>query len=230
MATWLVHLRIADYFMNNIFIPNETEFVVGSVAPDCGYGKKDSFGEFTPPPSVTHWTPTGRKIDCRYKDFYGEYLKNAENDDDFSFYLGYYVHLLTDIMWSSKIYLPTREIYREQYAKNPEFLKVIKVDWYDLDHKFLRDNPNFKPFKLLAEKRTVKDYLPYYEKNQLTVQIHSIVNFYRSNLGKENLDRKYKYLDEKTAANFISCACALIYADLERKNIIDVAGTPKVSA
>lgn len=217
MATWMVHLRIADYFINKFDMIDHSEFAAGSVAPDCGYGEKDSFGEFTPPPSVTHWSPTGRKCDCRYKDFFDIYLKNKPNDKAFSFFLGYYIHLITDIMWSSRMYQPTLNRYKDEYSKNPEFLKVIKVDWYDLDHKFLREHPNFYPFRLLKRKRYVRDYLPYYEKNQLTTQTRFIVDFYDENMNKENLYRKYLYLNEEQMNNFIECACCLIELDLTKK-------------
>lgn len=220
MATWVVHLRIADYLLKTIPGISAAEFVAGSVAPDCGYGKKDSIGEFIPPPSVTHWTATGNKKDCRYKEFYSKYLRGRRKDADYWFFFGYYVHLITDIMWSSTIYMPTREKYSAQYAKNPEFLKEIKVDWNDLDHKFIRDNPNFKPLEILSAGERVKDYLPYYEKNQLTVQIKYIVDYYNENMGKENLDRKYTYLTMEDVDAFISSAIDVIKMDLAEKNLI----------
>ena len=66
MATWGVHLRVARCFIDNLIAKKyHREFVIGSVAPDCGYGVKDSFGEFTPPPKITHWSPSGMKLDCR---------------------------------------------------------------------------------------------------------------------------------------------------------------------
>ena len=43
MATWGVHLRVARCFIDNLIAKNIREFVIGSVAPDCGYGVKDSF-------------------------------------------------------------------------------------------------------------------------------------------------------------------------------------------
>lgn len=220
MATWVVHLRIADYLLKTIKDISSAEFVAGSVAPDCGYGKKDSIGEFIPPPSVTHWTATGNKKDCRYKEFYAKYLRGRRKDSDYWFFFGYYVHLITDIMWSSCVYMPTRDKYAEEYTKDPEFLKKIKVDWNDLDHKFLRDNPRFKPLEILAACGHVKDYLPYYEKNQLTVQIKYIVDYYNKNKGKENLDRQYTYLTMNKVDNFIQCAKELIKMDLEKKRLI----------
>lgn len=229
MATWMVHLRIADYFLNTMPWLNASEFVAGSVAPDCGYGKKDSFGDFNPPPSVTHWSPTGRKCDCRYKDFFNKYIKNKPLDKIRSFYLGYYVHLVTDIMWSSRMYLPTLQIYKTEYAKNPEFLKVIKEDWYDLDHKFLRSHADFYPFRILEQKTSVYDYLPYYEKGQLTKQIRTIVDFYLENKQKDNLDREYIYLNSMQMDNFIECACYLITLDLIKKNILSEEDSKKLA-
>ena len=88
MATWGVHLRVARLFLEEIDKKHHREFVIGSVAPDCGYGVKDSFGEFTPPPTITHWSPSGMKRDCRYKDFFNTNL-TGERNDDYWFYLGY---------------------------------------------------------------------------------------------------------------------------------------------
>ncbi|MCC8169406.1 MAG: zinc dependent phospholipase C family protein [Oscillospiraceae bacterium] len=220
MATWVVHLRMADCFLDRIDNINFAEFVAGNVAPDCGYGKKDSIGEFTLPPCVTHWTPTGSKKDCRYKDFYAEYLKDKPKDDAYWFYLGYYVHLLTDIMWSSTIYMPTRITYAEEYARDPEFLKQIKVDWNDLDFKYVRDNPEFRTLEILANKGEVRDYLPYYEKNQLTIQTAYIVRYYRDNMNKSNLDREYTYLSMEKVDEFIESAGDVIEMDLRGKGLM----------
>ena len=72
MATWGVHLRVARCFIDNLIAKKyHREFVIGSVAPDCGYGVKDSFGEFTPPPKITHWSPSGMKrVLCAFADGY----------------------------------------------------------------------------------------------------------------------------------------------------------------
>ncbi len=220
MATWVVHLRIADCFLNKISGINPKEFVAGSVAPDCGYGKKDSAGEFVPPPKITHWTPTGSKKDCRYKDFYNEYLKDRTRDDAYWFYFGYYTHLLTDIMWSSRIYLPTCDKYESEFIHSEDFTRRIKRDWNDLDHKFLRDNPDFRTFKILDGIQSVKDYLPYYEKDQLTIQTRFIVNYYKENFGRNDLDREYTYLTEKEVDDFVSAAIEVIEMDLTKKKLI----------
>lgn len=221
MATWMVHCRIADKFLDNFEgAVNPSEFVIGSVAPDCGYGKKDSEGEFTPPPRITHWSPSGNKTDCRYKDFREKYLIPNCGKNSYSFYLGYYVHLLTDIMWSSQIYLRSRSKYSEEFEKDDNFLSVIKNDWNDLDFKYHRDNPNMKSYKILDRVEKVCDYLPYYENGQLTAQVKSIADYYRRGTANAELDREYKYLTENEVNSFVEAASELISKDVTNKKLI----------
>ena len=217
MATWGVHLRVARLFLEEIDKNHHREFVIGSVAPDCGYGVKDSFGEFTPPPTITHWSPSGMKRDCRYKDFFNTYL-TGERNDDYWFYLGYYVHLLTDIMWSVAMYMPTRIKYADEYAKNPEFLKVIKKDWNDIDVGYLRKLDEHPVFDILKNAGEIKDYLRYYEKNQLTVQVKFIVDYYENYSG--NTDREFQYTTYDEMSNFAECAYELLHMILKQQKLI----------
>lgn len=222
MATWIVHLRIADEYIKRGLIPYKKEFSLGSVAPDCGYGEKDSCGDFSPPPDVTHWAPGGIKMYCEYWKFASAYLQNKKHDSDYFFYLGYYIHLITDMMWSIMVYNPSVEKYKEEFRRDPGFLKTIKVDWYDLDYKFLRDNPSFIPYKYIKNAGNVPDYLPYYEPGQLTTQIKYIYDYY-SDPGSRVLDREYAYLTEKTISDFIKCAVELIDFDLKKKGFLDIS-------
>lgn len=210
MATWIVHLRIADIFIKENLIPQEykTEFVCGSLAPDCGYGAKDSFGDFTPPPTVTHWTPSGCKIFCEYDRFFDTYLKDKEKKSDYYFYLGYYAHLITDVLWSTSIYMPTRFRYAQEYKDDPLYLNTIKKDWYGLDFDYLANTPDFEPYKLLCSAKQVSDYLPYYESGQLTKQLKFIADYYK-NTEKDN-SHTYKFLTQKEVDEFIKTAASLI--------------------
>ncbi len=221
MATWLVHLRICEKLIDKIDNLSVREFVIGNVAPDCGYGAKDSRGcEFTPPSTVTHWSPTGEKADIDADAFYSKYVNGAPLNRDISFYLGYYVHLITDIVWSKRMYIPTKVKYASQYAKNPDFLKIIKKDWYDLDHRFLRDHPNFRSFQILNGVSSVKDYLPYYEPGQLTAQVGFIKDYYLNYKDSGRLDRRYKYLTPREMDAFINDMAKLAYRDLKRHGYI----------
>ena len=221
MATWMVHCRIADRFLE-IFKDSlePTEFVIGSLAPDCGWGDKDSLGQFDPPPRVTHWSPSGNKNDCRYKDFRKAYLTDRARDDDYSFYLGYYVHLLTDIMWSSEMFMRSCDRYDKELKKDGNFVKVIKNDWNDLDMKYHRDNPDMKSYRILDKVKSVKNYLPYYEDGQLTKQLRWIARYYRNGADSRNLDREYKYASEKRIDDFVNTAAEIIEGHLRQKALI----------
>ncbi len=211
MATWITHMRIAQNLINDGYVPNDyiTEFLEGSVAPDCGYGEKDSFGDFNPPPKVTHWAPDGTKVFCDYHEFYKEYLMDKPKDKKYYFYFGYYIHLICDTLWSTMIYLPTKLKYKAEYAQNPLFLNTIKKDWYDNDFKFLQENEGFKPYKVLCEIDTVDDYLPYYEEGQLTVQIKYIADYYKD-YKNHKTDRDYPYLTFNEISEFLEVATELV--------------------
>ncbi len=217
MATWGVHLRVARKFMKKIDKTHWREFIIGSVAPDCGYGAKDSFGEFVPPPRVTHWSPSGMKRDCRYKDFFNTYM-TGEKNDDYWFYLGYYIHLMTDIMWSVTMYMPTRVRYAREYEENKEFLKVIKQDWNDIDVMYLRKLEEHPSYDIIRGAGEIKDYLPYYEKGQLTKQVKFIADYYE--LYPDVPDREYIYTKPSELQNFVDCAFELLVKIVDKEGLI----------
>lgn len=217
MATWGVHLRIAGKFFDVIPEKNRREFVIGAISPDCGYGKKDSFGEFEPPPTVTHWSPSGMKHDCRYKDFREVYL-GGERNDDYWFYLGYFIHMLTDIMWSMMMYRRIRNKYEEQFERDPHFLAVIKKDWNDLDAAYLQRSDSHPIYDIIRNAGEVKDYLPYYEHGQLTKQVKYVADYYM-NYG-DVADREYIYTTESEIENFILCATELIKQYVKQEKLI----------
>lgn len=217
MATWGVHLRIAGKLFDKIPEENRREFVIGAVAPDCGYGKKDSNGEFDPPPYVTHWSPSGMKHDCRYKDFANEYL-TGERNDDYWFYLGYYIHLLTDIMWSVTVYMPTKRKYAKEFEHDPNFLRAIKKDWNDIDAAYFQSENRRPCYDIIRNAGEVKDYLPYYEHGQLTNQIKYVADYYM-NYG-DVTDREYIYISRTELDNFVSCASELVRLYIEKEKLI----------
>ena len=84
MATWIGHMRIADYFMKRYEMLNNAEFLVGNIAPDCGVPNED-WSVFTPGKEITHWHKKGSaEIDA--EDFRQKYLQ--VKDDKYPFYLG----------------------------------------------------------------------------------------------------------------------------------------------
>lgn len=174
MATWTTHLRVAQAAFGLLPQGDFALWCAGNVAPDCGWGERDSFSGFTPPTTVTHWTSTGNKADIDSQGFFDRYVKNCRDTAAFSFYMGYWTHLLTDIKWSREIYMPTRSDYRREYERDPHFLNVIKRDWHDIDYEYLRAHPGLEPLAAIAQLEGPGDYLPYYEKGQLKKQTRFI--------------------------------------------------------
>lgn len=212
MCTWIVHLRIADACIKRRLIPDEykTEFVIGSVAPDCGYGTKDAANTFDPPPTVTHLAPDGNKRYCGYAAFYDTYLCGKPRNDAYFFALGYYIHLVCDVLWSVGIYAPVTERYKSDIESDPSFITQIKSDWQKLDFAFLRKHPDFEPYGLLCKNQAVRDYMPFYEPGQLTTQTRYIADYYR-NFNNSDANPITLYLSESEVEDFICRAMDFIY-------------------
>jgi hypothetical protein len=145
MASWIVHLRIAENLLD--FLPDldPTPSAVGNIAPDSGI-PDEKWENFTPPPWVTHFGVQGNSHrQLADLEFYRRYLlplRGKENPDFFSFRLGYLFHLITDNLWSREIGRPTQEKYREQFAADKDFICEVKKDWNGLDFIYVRDHPD----------------------------------------------------------------------------------------
>lgn len=203
MATWMVHFRIADYFINKFDGLNNNYFIVGNIGPDCSI-VDELTGKFVPSFNVTHFTETGRKLDMNIDDFYNQYLHGKNLDkDSFSFYLGYYIHLWTDLLWTKLVWLPTKGKYMDETQSVNEFMNIVRQDWIAHDHIFYKNNPDFKVFKhfCLIEKFD-NIFLDYYVKDTFTKRIPNICDIYSNFKGE--LDRKYQYFSEMEADNFIT--------------------------
>lgn len=119
MATWIVHLRVAENILKTFdFIVNE--FLVGNIGPDSGVPSED-YSSFNPPKLLTHWLQSekenidknGSKIGAY--QFKEEYLSgNYKTKKEFSFLVGYYTHLLTDIRWIKLAKIKNSELKLEK--------------------------------------------------------------------------------------------------------------------
>ena len=147
MATWIAHIRIAEYFIKNYSSLDVTDFLVGNIAPDCGVPNED-WSKFSPDTKLSHWKLNGQNINA--DDFRDKYL--GKKCTYFSFYLGYYFHLLTDIEWE-KLYQKKmlEPIYYNGINADKNFIWTIKKDWYGQDHLFLKNNPSSIFFTVFAK-------------------------------------------------------------------------------
>ena len=107
MASWMVHLRIADELLSKLKDIDETAFVVGNIAPDSGV-PNDDWTEFHPPKTATHYHKNGEHgtyidINAFRRQYFNDEVIGKYSLKEYSFFLGYYVHLLTDVLWTETV-------------------------------------------------------------------------------------------------------------------------------
>ena len=214
MATWITHLRIAENILNKGYDLDTTAFTVGNIGPDSGVPNED-WSSFNPSKNITHWLDDAEKINA--KAFYDKYIDNTTLKQDkayFSFILGYYVHLLTDIEWSKltdakKI----NPLYKEGFSKDPKFIWTIKKDWYGLDFLYLKNNCKSLFFTVFKNILEVPNYLDYFPVNAFTIQVKYITDYY---LGEnEETIKNFIYLNQNEMDTFVVNATQTIITALE---------------
>ncbi len=218
MASWMVHFRIADLFLNKISNISYTHFIVGNIAPDSGEPNED-WSKFTPPSEVSHFLKGSSKSEIMSDKFFEIYLVNKNENEVQSFYLGYYIHLLTDILWSKYIVTPLKEKFKTEFENDKNFIWTVKKDWYDLDHLYLKENPNFRTFRIFESITSFpNNYLDFYSNTAFEKRIKYISDFYNNFDGE--LNREYIYLTKEQVNEFVNIASKEIEEDLISKNLI----------
>ncbi len=215
MATWGLHIRIAEAILSRNYLLDAESFLVGNIGPDCGM-PNDDWSMFDPPTEVSHWSEKGKK-NINAELFYDTYLtKDIICLKEKSFLIGYYVHLLTDIEFS-KLYTYKRKHDRnyDPMDNDKNFIWEIKKDWYDLDHLYFKENPQSIFFSIFQNINEFPNYLPYYPEGAIFRQIKYITDYYQN--PSENLDREYIYLSMEEMNKFAYETTALIENKLNNK-------------
>lgn len=209
MASWMVHLRIADRLLDKIPGIAPVEFIVGNIAPDSGV-PNDDWSAFSPPTTVSHFKTGIQKAGP--EAFAAKYFTPTQqagySQAQLGFYLGYLTHLITDQLWSEQIAVPS---FRKHIGGEPPYsgpmVWEIKEDWYDLDFKYLRDHPGFRAFRVyLGAVGFRNDFMEEFSADAFDNRRSYITGFYLQ--GKENLDREYLYLTEAEMDAFVDTAVA----------------------
>ncbi len=212
MATWMAHLRIADRLLDIFDGIERTEFIMGNIAPDSGVPCGD---RYVPDKNTSHFKnrdSDGETI-FGWRIFADKYLSPEKiktyNKKEFSFYLGYLTHLLADEEWKI-IMNPLKEKDGENYKKDKHAtVSKWKKDWYDLDHLFIRDNPDFRAFEIYKNAGEFKNtFLDFFSETAFDERRAFIVDFY-SHI-HDDLDREYVWLTEETMREYIEKAVGFI--------------------
>ena len=215
MASWMIHLRIADKLLDRIPGLSPIEFIMGNMAPDSGVPNED-WSAFFPSTAVSHYrrdNGTGKKkidIDAYVGQYFTPEQQKIYDERQYSFYLGYYTHLLTDVCWSDRIADPARKKYASEFAaQGQRFWDTIKEDWYDLDFLYLKKHPGFRAFRAyLGSVGFVNTYMDFFAPDAFDNRRAYITDFYLQE--NDRLDREYPYLTEAEADRFVEEAAAHI--------------------
>ncbi len=214
MATWIAHLRIAENILKNMDDLDSIAFILGNVGPDSGVPNED-WSSFNPPKKITHWINEENNIDA--ERFFDKYIKNNLMEySKYSYVLGYYIHLLTDIEWS-KFFNEKKKnaLYNKKLKEDASFIWTIKKDWYGLDFLYLEKNPNFIFHTIFKNIDQVPDYIDYFPKGALMKQVNYITEYYLGD--NEETKENFIYLNEKEMDKFIDETSKKIISILKGK-------------
>jgi hypothetical protein len=217
MGTWISHLRIAEGLLATIPDLDVPMFTVGSLAPDSGAPNAD-WTRFDPPKEVTHFLRPGED-EGRIKDleFWRAYVVPTMAQDDrarYSFALGYFCHLLSDNLWSKLVAGTTKRTNAALFAeRGGHAWNIVKRDWYDLDHQYVRDHSAGLYQRVFVDAPNPPAYLPFLDHCALCDQLDHIRRFY-AEPGTRVLARSYPYLNAATMQRYVEDATALIVAAL----------------
>lgn len=194
MATWITHLMIADRVLERIPTLHERGFCVGNIAPDCNVENAD-WTAFTPSREVTHWMQGARKTASDCDGFYEAYLVKRKNEiqsnEQRSFLIGYYAHLLTDAAFQkfirdeARVAAAWKRIHADPIlgpkAKGcPETWDAVKrlvpknvrmEQIYNMEAEYLAANPQSGYLTQIMTLKEFPDYIDYLPKGAIVRKI-----------------------------------------------------------
>lgn len=219
MASWMVHLRIADSLLDSLPQLSDVDFVVGNIAPDSGVPNED-WSAFTPSAVVSHFklddtVPKSIHIPLFVERYFTPEQRARYTPAQNSFFAGYLSHLLTDQLWSAQVVNALKGRFPDQWrADRTALINRAKEDWYDLDYKYLRQHADFRAFRIYAgavgyENVFMSEFAP----DAFDNRRQYITSFYLEE--NNHLDREYPYLDEAQMDSFVSGASREILSRLQ---------------
>lgn len=184
MAFWVTHLMIADIILKQCTTLDRRGFCVGNIAPDCNVENED-WTSFTPSREVTHWMGGKRKVASDCEAFCKEYIEQCkhkiQSQEQYSFLLGYYVHLITDAAYQEYIRNEERvkatwrrideddnlRIDAKGYPRDWDSVKLLiskskrMHEIINMEAEYLRDNPTSSYLTEILPLKEFPDYIDY---------------------------------------------------------------------
>lgn len=216
MASWMVHLRIAEQLLEQIDGLDACQFAIGNVAPDSGV--VDENGRFHPPKEISHYTHyTEPRCMYLHRDacFYEDYLRDIEPTDKnrFSFLLGYLFHIVTDNLWITDIWRPTKNKFFGGQSPTDAYVREVKGDWVGQDFLYLQQHPEslfYQYFLDYEYNEPLFDLLP---QENIEIALQRIKDFYLLDevAFAERIDRPFLYLQQVDSDIFVENTAVLLY-------------------
>lgn len=186
MASWIVHLRIAEKLLDEIEGLDPAQFAIGNVAPDSGR-PDEKWENFDPPTAVSHFkyretstSPTiVQDIVFCQENILGK-VTLAEDRERFSFLFGYFCHLVTDNLWAKQVWRKKTKIrYAKEIEQDPQFIWEVKRDWYGLDFAHVRANPESLFWSVFLDARYQQEYLDLFPEGAIAEKLEYIREYYQ---------------------------------------------------
>ena len=133
--------------------------------------------------------------------FYEQYLSNIQPENDikrYSFRLGYFFHLICDILWAKRIWAASKTVYKSALEQNKsEAVENIKRDWYGLDQLYVREHRDSLFWRAIAPGPNAPSYLPFIGNEALHHQYDYIRRYYSQPESDWFSALPFRYLNEK---------------------------------
>ena len=208
MASWIIHLRVAQAVFEKYPVLKNREFVVGNIAPDSGVPTPDG-KEYIPSGELTHFRYVDenglKQFDERlYMNVYltPEKVKSYAMDA-LSFHIAYAVHLTTDRMWEEHVQKKAEKRFSTLLNEDREaFRTMIRHDWYDKDFLYLRNHPDFEAYRIFKDSSGFKNtYVEFYSEDAVESRKEYILSFYEE--GVKNVKDREMYISDEELDDFV---------------------------
>lgn len=211
MASWMIHLRVAQGIYKQLGLKYVDAFILGNIAPDSGIPKEDGSG-YLPDAGVSHFRVVDQNgikevHEERFIErFFTDALRKSYDEETYAFYFGYLTHLLTDKLWAEEIGYGAKNKFPELFDRDrTAFWSQIKRDWYDMDFMYLRENPDFEAFRRYENmEELLNRYVDFFAPDAFEKRRQFITAFYRD--GAANVKVRETYLSMEELDRFVISA------------------------
>jgi len=188
MPEWVTHMIVADRLLEQISWLDRRGFCVGNIAPDCNVENED-WTAFVPSRGETQWMSGERKGASDCERFWNHCIENKTfaSEEERSFYLGYYSHLVADAGFQKFTRDAQRveqmmarirsvpDIAARMTGRTYDFDEVKRVfskrerlsDVSAIEYEYLQENPQSGYMTVLRRLEEFPDYLTNFPKGAI---------------------------------------------------------------